>query len=703
LIAYRVPVIVPRLGAHPDERGTSFGVFSRGEAVDLCLLDDDGSERRVRLTERTHDVWHGHVEGVRPGQRYGFRVHGPWDPAHGHRFNPAKLLADPYARALFGSLLPDPAVLGPPLGSDDSEPDAHDSAAFVPHSVVVDPAYDWSDDRRPDIPWADTVVYELHVKGFTAAHPDVPEGLRGTYAGLAHPAAVEHLVRLGVTTVELLPVQHFCTEPVLLSRRAVNYWGYNTLGFFAPHAAYAASGSRGQQVTEFRDLVRALHGAGLEVLLDVVYNHTAEGGADGPVLSWRGLDNAAYYRLLGGRRYADVTGCGNTMDLRHPRTLAMVTDSLRYWVEQMHVDGFRFDLAPALARASDAFEPHGTFLSVLAQDPVLSTVKLVAEPWDVGSGGYQLGAFPPPWAEWNDRYRDTVREAWLGGHGPMWSRGGGVRDLAYRLSGSSDVFATSGRGPLASVNFVTAHDGFTLHDVVSYDGKHNEANGEGNRDGSDHDHSWNCGVEGPTDDPQVLALRQLMMRNLLATLLVSTGVPMLTAGDETGRTQQGNNNAYCVDDPTSWLSWDLAPWQQDLMAWTQALLGLRRAHPVLRHDDFFEGRPAHADGVKDLAWFGADGLEMTPERWFEHDLRVLGLYLSGRPGSQDGQPASLLILVNTGPSSTGVRLPTLPWATTYESLLDTAEERPAPGPSVVGGTTIDLPGHSLQVLAAHRS
>jgi glycogen operon protein len=691
-------VLVPRLGAHPDDSGTSFAVFSRGEAVDLCLLDDDGTERRVPLPQVTYDVWHGHVEGVRPGQRYGYRVHGPWDPGHGHRFNSAKLLADPYARAYFGDLRLNSAVLGP--GPDDTVAEPHDSAAFVPHSVVVDPAYDWRGDRAPEVPWSETVVYELHVKGFTAAHPGIPEEQRGTYAGLAHPAAIEHLLGLGVTTVELLPVHQFTSEPMLLRRGAANYWGYNTLGFFAPHGAYSSAGSRGQQVSEFRDMVRALHAAGVEVMLDVVYNHTAEGGADGPVLSWRGLDNAAYYRLVGGRRYADVTGCGNTLDLRHARTLAMVADSLRYWVQEMHVDGFRFDLAPALARGTDAFERHGTFLSVLAQDPVLSTVKLVAEPWDVGAGGYQLGAFPAPWAEWNDRYRDTVRGAWLGGRGAAVSHGGGVRDLAYRLSGSSDVFSASGRGPLASVNFLTAHDGFTLRDVVSYDRKHNEANGEDNRDGSDDNHSWNCGVEGPTDDPEVLALRDRMVRNLMTTLLVSTGVPMLTAGDESGRSQGGNNNAYCVDDETSWLSWQHAPWQQDLLAWTRSLLALRRAHPVLRHDEFFEGRPAQADGAEDLAWFGADGLPMTPERWFQHDLRVLGMYLSGRPAGPDQAVASLLVLLNTGPAPTGVRLPGPPWASSYDVLLDTRDARPTPGPTHEHGTSVELAPHNVLVLAA---
>jgi glycogen operon protein len=691
----------PRLGAHPDDRGTSFAVFSRGEAVELCLLGADGAERRVPMRRHADDVWAVRVDGVRPGQRYGYRVHGPWDPGHGHRFNPAKLLLDPYARAVTGELRADPAVLGPPPGADDRLPDGRDSAAYVPHAVVCDPAYDWGGDRRPLVPWSDTVVYETHVKGFTARHPGVPEELRGTYAGLAHPAAVEHLVRLGVTTVQLLPVHQFTSEPALLRHGRSNYWGYNTLGFFAPHAGYASSGSLGQQVSEFRDMVGTLHAAGLEVLLDVVYNHTAEGGAEGPTLSFRGLDNVAYYRLAAGRRYVDVTGCGNTLDLRHPRTLTLVADSLRYWAEEMHVDGFRFDLAPALARGSDAFEPHGTFLSVLAQDPLLSQVKLVAEPWDVGPGGYQLGAFPWPWAEWNDRFRDTVRQAWLGGRGGARSHGGGVRDLAYRLSGSSDIFAQSSRGPLASVNFVAAHDGFTLHDLVSYDEKHNHANGEDNRDGSDNNHSWNGGVEGSTRDQQVLRLRRRLIRDLLTTLLVSTGVPMIAGGDEVGRTQHGNNNAYCIDDETSWLPWELSPWQQDLLAWTRALLAVRRAHPVLRHDEFFEGSPAHPDGTKDLAWFGADGEEMSPERWFDHELRFLGMYLAPKPGPE-GLPGSeaLLVLANTGPEPVEARLPGKPWASSYAVLLDTVHERPDPGPAWEAEARVTVAPLSAQVLAA---
>jgi glycogen operon protein len=666
----------------PDADGTAFAVFSRGDAVDLCLVADDGTETRVPLTDRWHDVWHGYLPGVRPGQRYGFRVLGPWDPTHGHRFDPRALLVDPYARAVDGD-------------HRDGDPSAG------PWSVVVDDRFDWGDDRCPEVPWSDTVVYETHVRGFTRAHPDIPEHLRGTYAGLAHPAAVGHLVDLGVTTVELLPVQHFVTEPALQRRGLVNYWGYNTLGFFAPHAGYSSGGSRGEQVGEFKSMVRALHEAGIEVVLDVVYNHTAEGGADGPTLSWRGLDNEEYYRLRHDGSYDDVTGCGNSMDLRHPHCLALVTDSLRYWVREMHVDGFRFDLAPTLARGAAGFDPAAAFLAVVAQDPVISRVKLVAEPWDVGPGGYQLGSFPPPWAEWNDRFRDTVRDTWLSPHHRRHV--GGVRDLAYRLSGSSDLFEASRRGPLASVNFITAHDGYTLHDAVTYERKRNDANGEDGLDGAEHNHSWNCGQEGPTDDPDVLALRRRMMRNLLATLLLSTGVPMLTAGDETGRTQRGNNNAYCHDDELTWLSWEHRPWQQGLLEWTRALVQLRREHPVLRHDAFFDGQPTatHA-GVKDLAWFGADGREMTPERWFDHDQRVLGMYLSGRPGPLAPAVSSLLVLLNTGPAEVDVVLPGPPWATSYDTLLDTMDEHPKPGPALPAGSAVALGSRSLRLFAARR-
>ena len=693
-----------RLGAHADATGTAFAVHSGGEAVELALFDEDGTERRVPLSQGAAGVWHGRVDGVAAGHRYGYRAHGPWDPWHGHRFNPAKLLLDPYARALDGSLRLDDAVFGHDVAGDDTVRDERDSAPFVPRSVVVSDGFDWQGDAAPRVPWSDTVVYELHARGFTLRHPDVPEGQRGTYAGLAHPAAIDHLLGLGVTTVELLPVHHFVSEPFLIRRARANYWGYNSVGFFAPHAGYAAAGSRGQQVTEFKEMVRALHAAGIEVVLDVVYNHTGEGPPDGPTLCWRGLDNAAYYRLRHGRHYDDFTGCGNSLDLRHPRCLQMVADSLRYWVQEMHVDGFRFDLAPTLARRADAFDPRSAFLAVVGQDPALSQAKLIAEPWDVGPGGYQLGRFPPPWAEWNDRFRDAVREAWLADNARK--HGSGMRDLAYRLSGSSDVFEA--KGPLSSVNFVTAHDGFTLRDLVSYEEKHNQGNGEHNRDGSDHNRSWNCGVEGPTDQPEVTALRRRMMRNLMATLMVSTGVPMLTAGDETGRTQEGNNNAYSVDADGS--SQDRRPaayavdWAPDdeagdLLGWSRALLTLRREHPVLRQGAFFDGRPVRDGGLRDLTWFAPGGAEMSAEGWFDHDLRVLGLHLAG----EVAEDSSLLVLLNTGPDEETFTLPAQPWASSYRCLLDTTDERPArTGPEVTAGTAVMLTPHSVQVLASSR-
>jgi isoamylase len=694
----------PPLGATPEDGGTTFAIWSSGEAVDLCLYDDAGRESRVPLTDCTYGVWHAHLPGVGVGQRYGYRVHGPWDPWHGHRFNPAKLLADPYARAIDGYVRPDDSVIDH-SASDETSIDTRDSAAFVPRSVVVGPQLDWTGDRAPAVPWSDTVLYELHVRGFTMRHPGVPEALRGTYAGLAHPAALEHLTSLGVTTVELLPVHHHVPELTLQRRGLTNYWGYNTLGFFAPHAGYSSSGSRGEQVREFAAMVRAMHDAGLEVVLDVVYNHTAEGNVDGPTLSWRGLDNHGYYRMRHGRAYEDYTGCGNTLDLRHPRALAMVTDSLRYWAQEMHVDGFRFDLAPALARGSDAFESAGTFLSVIGQDPVLSRVKLIAEPWDVGPGGYQLGRFPSPWGEWNDRFRDTVRESWLADNARK--QGSGMRDLAYRTTGSSDVFDGADRGPLSSVNFVTAHDGFTLHDLVTYEHKCNGPNGEDNRDGSGHNRTWNCGIEGPTTDTSVLRLRRRMMRNLLTTLLTATGVPMLTAGDETARTQFGNNNAYCLDDETTWVDWSWMTgrgnqsregnWRLDLLAWTRALLTLRRSHPAMGRDDFFDGRQVHEDGRKDLAWFAADGHEMSDNEWFDHDRRVIGGYVAHPvPGGESG-----LIVANTGPDDGSFVLPKGHWATAYFCLLDTSDERPEPADvELPAGSTVRLAPHSVQVFAA---
>ncbi len=698
--------------------GTNFALWAGGaEAVDVCLFDDDGREARHPLTELTHEIWHGFLPGVRPGQRYGFRVHGRWDPWTGARWNPAKLLLDPYARAVDGEFGPPggggggrmpAAVHGhvrdwPEQHVADTVRDDRDSAPYVPKGVVVAdeaPGDEWADDRRPKTPWADSVIYELHVRGFTMRHPGVPEHLRGTYAGLAHPAAIGHLTGLGVTAVELLPVHQFAHEDHLLRRGLRNHWGYNSIGYFAPHAAYAASGTRGEQVGEFRRMVRALHAAGIEVILDVVYNHTAEGGELGPTLSLRGIDNRGYYRLQHDpRRYADYTGCGNTLHVVQPQVLRLITDSLRYWVTEMGVDGFRFDLAAALARSLHDVDMLSPFLAVIAQDPVLRRVKLIAEPWDVGAGGYQVGAFPPLWTEWNDRYRDTVRDYWRGALPAL-------RDLGYRLSGSSDLYAWGGRRPYASVNFVTAHDGFTLRDLVSYERKHNEANGEDNRDGTDDNRSWNCGAEGETGDPAVTALRRRQLRNLMTTLLLSTGVPMLVAGDEMGRTQGGNNNAYCQDNATGWVDWSLrdAPEWRELLALTARLTALRRAHPVLRRRAFFSGRPQGPDGLRDLAWFTPEGREMTEADWHA-PAATLGMYLSGRdiPGRDErGGPVtddSFLAVLHAHHEPLPCTLPGPPWAERYELLVDTSREdqtRP-PGTRHPAGTELTLPPRSVQL------
>ncbi|MFE9554592.1 glycogen debranching protein GlgX [Streptomyces sp. NPDC006703] len=687
--------------------GTNFALWAGGaEAVEVCLFDPSGGETRLALTELTHEIWHGFVPGVRPGQRYGFRVHGRWDPWTGARWNPAKLLLDPYARAVDGDFTLPPEVYGhvrdwPQQQVADTVRDDRDSAPHVPKGVVVQDDDDWADDHRPKTPWSDSVIYELHVRGFTRLHPEVPEPLRGTYAGLAHPAALEHLVRLGVTAVELLPVHQFAHEDHLLRRGLRNYWGYNSIGYFAPHAAYSASGTSGQQVGEFKRMVRALHGAGIEVILDVVYNHTAEAGELGPTLSLRGIDNRGYYRLPSdARRYADYTGCGNTLHVVQPHVLRLITDSLRYWVTEMGVDGFRFDLAAALARSMHDVDMLSPFLAVIAQDPVLRRVKLIAEPWDVGNGGYQVGSFPPLWTEWNDRYRDAVRDFWRGALPD-------VRDLGYRLSGSSDLYAWGGRRPYASINFVTAHDGFTLRDLVSYERKHNEANGEGNRDGTHDNRSWNCGVEGETDDPRVNALRRRQLRNLLTTLLVSTGVPMLVAGDEMGRTQGGNNNAYCQDGEVSWVDWSLLekPGPRGLLELATRLVELRHCHPVLRRRAFFSGRPQAADGLRDLAWFTARGKEMTEQDWYA-PASTLGLYLSGRdiPGRDArGAPVtddSFLILLHSADRPASCVLPGPPWAGAYEVVVDTSEEEQGapPGRTHRGGETVTLPARAMLVL-----
>ncbi|HET8600837.1 MAG TPA: glycogen debranching protein GlgX [Segeticoccus sp.] len=682
------PDLAPPLGATLSGDGAHFAVYAgHAEAVELCLYDADdptgASERVLPMPHRAHGTWFTHVAGVEGGQRYAFRAHGAWDPHRGLRYNPCKLLLDPYGRAVDGQVRWAPPVFGHAvddrLHGDGEARDDRDSSAYVPRSVLLGDDFDWGDDRPPLVPWAETVVYEAHVKGLTARHPAVPKPLRGTYAGLTHPAVLEHLLSLGVTTVELLPIHAFASEPALVQRGLTNYWGYNTLGFFAPHPEYAAATDPQGVLDEVKGMVKALHAAGIEVLLDVVYNHTAEqSGHAGGTLSWRGLDNRAYYRLDARGRDIDVTGCGNTLDLRHPMVCRMVLDSLRYWVEQVHVDGFRFDLAVALARGrDDGYDPDHPFLVALRTDPVLSRVKLVAEPWDVGVHGWRTGQFPPPFGEWNDRYRDTVRTFWLAdvARDRRGEPGHGVRDLATRLAGSEDLFGsnyTADRGPIASINYVAAHDGFTLADTTAYEHKHNDANGEGNRDGHDDNRSWNHGVEGPTTDPPTRAARQRSMRNLLGTLLTATGVPMISSGDELGRTQRGNNNAYCQDNEISWLDWELQPWQEDLLETARFLTRLRREHPVLRQRTFFTGRPARRDGTAYLDWFAADGAPMHAGLWEDGRTRTLVMFLDGGPVG-DG---SLLIVWHGSTHEREVTLPTITGVTAYRLLWDSAEPRP---------------------------
>jgi glycogen operon protein len=692
------------LGARLDDEGINFAVWAPdAAAVHLCLFDDDGRERRVPLPEHTLGVWHGYVPGVRAGQRYGFRAAGPWDPARGHLFNADKLLLDPYALAIDGELVSDPTLAAI---DEHRAPLPGDTAGLTPRSVVVaaEP-FDWGGDRRPDVPWQQTVIYEAHVKGLTYRHPDVPPELQGSYAGLGHPATIHYLQDLGVTSVELLPVHHFVSELALLDRGLVNYWGYNSVGFFAPHAAYSASGTRGEQVVEFKQMVKDLHAAGLEVILDVVYNHTGEGGPDGPALCFRGFDDGSYYRTDGWGRYADVTGCGNTVNASDPQVLRLIMDSLRYWVTEMHVDGFRFDLAPALARNGPHVDLHAPFLTAVAQDPVLRHVMLIAEPWYATGEGYLVGRFPPPWCEWNDQYRDAVRDFWRG-------HGNGVRDLASRLSGSSDLYADDGRLPFSSVNFVTAHDGFTLRDLVSYNGKHNEANGEDNRDGTDNHRSWNCGVEGETDDEEVVARRRRQAANLLATLLLSTGVPMITAGDERGRTQRGNNNAFCQDNETSWFPWeDLDKDWQHLDRLTRRLLRLRAQHPVLRTRHFFAGTPIGGNGRKDITWVQTDGSEMDEEAWLDPTRTTLGVFLAGdaiRGADAVGAPrqdTSYLIWLHAGSEPVDVTLPPA-LASEYTLVLrtdgdlDAVDQTFDDGPTESAGATLTLADRTFALFEA---
>ena len=618
------------LGATWDGEGVNFALFSEhAEKVELCLFDHKGRREIIRIPMRwqTDLVWHCYLPDARPGLLYGYRVHGPYKPAEGHRFNPNKLLLDPYAKDIVGEMRWSDAQFGYRVGAagEDLVIDRRDSAPGMPKCQVIDPAFTWGDDKPPRIPWHDTIIYELHVKGFTKLHPEVPEQLRGTYLGLASAPVIAYLKRLGITAVELLPIHAFVDDRHLVEKDLRNYWGYNSIGYFAPEPRYSATGL----VSEFKTMVKKLHSAGIEVILDVVYNHTAEGNQLGPTLSFRGIDNASYYRLVGDdkRHYMDYTGCGNTLNMLHPRVLQLIMDSLRYWVQEMHVDGFRFDLASALARELHDVDRLGAFFDIIHQDPVLSQVKLIAEPWDLGEGGYQVGNFPVGWVEWNDRYRDDVRSYWKG-------EGGLIGDLAHRLTGSSDIYAHSGRQPHASVNFITAHDGFTLHDLVSYDHKHNEANGEDSRDGTDNNRSWNCGAEGPTDDPAINALRAQQKRNLMATLLLSQGVPMFVAGDCAGRTQGGNNNAYCQDNEISWMSWGIKPEDNQLLEFVRRIIELGKAHPVFRRRSFFHGRRIRGSALKDIVWLKPDGAEMTDEEWQASYARSLGLYIAGEGVSE---------------------------------------------------------------------
>ncbi|MCU1495819.1 MAG: glycogen debranching protein [Acidimicrobiaceae bacterium] len=688
------------LGATYDGVGTNFSIFSEvAERVELCLFDASGHETRYVLPDETAQIQHGYFPGVGPGQRYGFRVQGPWKPSQGLRCNPEKLLLDPYGKAVDGALRWRRSLFGHQQG-DESRVSRSDSAPAMPRSVVISPFFDWGNDRPPETPWHKTTVYELHVKGITARHPAVPEELRGTYAGLGTPEVIDHLLSLGVTAVELQPVHQFVHEQHLVEHGLRNYWGYNSICYLAPHAEYSASGSLGQQVQEFKQLVKTLHAAGIEVLLDVVYNHTAEGNHLGPMLSYKGIDNAAYYRLLAEdpRYYVDYTGTGNTLNVRNPHVLQLLMDSLRYWVTEMHVDGFRFDLASALARTLHEVDRLSAFFDIIQQDPVISQVKLIAEPWDVGEGGYQVGNFPPLWSEWNGQYRDCVRDYWRGQERTL-------PELAYRLTGSSDLYGHGGRKPWASINFVTCHDGFTLADLVSYNEKHNEANGEDNRDGEEHNRSWNCGVEGPTDDPEIVSLRRRQVRNLLATLLISQGVPMLSSGDEIGRTQRGNNNAYCQDNELSWLDWEHA--DEDVLDFTRKLTALRHDHPVFHRRRWFQGRPLHGAGVSDIAWFSPEGKEMTEADWQVSFAKALGMFLNGAelPSSpvygERILDDSFFVVLNSYWEPVEFVLPDERFGSSWSYVLDTAQEEPFPAADSVAleaGATFSVEGRSVVVL-----
>ncbi len=701
------PGLTHPLGATWDGRGVNFAIFSENaERVELCLFDEAAGANeyaRLRMTGPVDHVWTIYLPQARPGLMYGYRVHGPYEPHNGLRFNANKLLLDPYAKAVTGGINWSEAMFGYPVLGDDERDlqfNGQDSAAGMPKGVVLEPGFSWGDDHLLRTPWEKTIIYEAHVRGMTQKFSVIPEHLRGTYAGLAHPATIAYLKNLGITAIELMPIHYFVDDHHLIEQGLTNYWGYNSLGFFAPDPRYAAAKSSGAVINEFKTMVRAYHAAGIEVILDVVYNHTAEGNQLGPTLSFRGIDNQAYYRPVAGneRYYMDYTGTGNSLNMRHPRAIQLLMDSLRYWVQEMHVDGFRFDLASALARELHEVDRLSAFFDIIHQDPILSTVKLIAEPWDVGEGGYQVGNFPVLWTEWNGRYRDCVRRFWRGDSGE-------TGELAYRITGSSDLYAHSGRRPYASINFITAHDGFTLRDLNSYNEKHNDANGEGNRDGTNDNASNNWGVEGETDDPAILALRQKQMRNMISTLFLSQGVPMLLHGDEVARTQAGNNNVYCQDNELSWMPWTDGQLEREMLAWTQRMIAFRHAHPVLARSSFFHGRPIRGTGMRDITWLAAEGGEMTDDHWNNPELRNFGMELAG--ATTDNQPGgqraiidnTLLVLVNAGWENVHFNLPRLPRPGRWVLGFDTAKCDHAEGQrSFPGGTWYDLEARSITVL-----
>ena len=693
------------LGATFNGSGVNFALFSEvADRVELCLIADDGAETRVELTEVDGYVWHGFVPTIQPGQRYGFRVHGPFDPPNGHRCNPAKLLLDPYAKAIDGQIDGDRSLFSYELG-DPLEFNESDSLGHTMLSVVINPFFDWGHDRPPRHEYHNTVIYEAHVRGLSTTHPEVPDHIRGTYAAIGHQAIIDHLVGLGVTAIELMPVHQFVQDTALADQGLSNYWGYNTIGFLAPHAAYAATGSRGQQVSEFKAMVKALHEANIEVILDVVYNHTAEGNENGPTIAFRGIDNAAYYRLVDDDKshYYDTTGTGNSLLMRNPHVLQLIMDSLRYWVNEMHVDGFRFDLAATLARQFHEVDRLSAFFDIIQQDPVISQVKLIAEPWDLGDGGYQVGNFPPLWTEWNGKYRDTVRDFWRG-------EAASLGEFASRLTGSSDLYAASARRPIASINFVVAHDGFTLRDLVSYNDKHNDANGEANRDGESHNRSWNCGVEGGSDNDDINALRRQQQRNFLTTLLLSQGVPMIAHGDEVGRTQHGNNNAYCQDNELAWIDWLLTQDERELLAFTSDLVSLRKQHAVFRRRRFFAGDAAHGgkSELGDIEWFSSDGTEMDELDWRNGYARTLMVFLNGQaipepdPRGQRTVDSDFLLLFNAHSAPVDFALPPAQYGTAWRTRLDTTTAEPvsAGQQDWLAATTHAVAGRSIVVLEA---